>query len=257
MKRVRVIPVICIDGPKMVKTVKFGKANYLGDPLNAIKIFNEKEVDEIVVLDITASKKNKEPNYQLVQEMAAECFMPLAYGGGIKNIEQARRLFSAGVEKVIVNTAIQNDLTLITAISSHYGSSSTVVSIDVNKNLFGKEKTFFKSATESGAASAEDFAKQCVEAGAGEILLTDVGRDGTFKGLNLELIKKVSALVITPVIACGGVNSLTDMYRGITAGASAIAAGSFFAYKNNDVNSILINYPSQEELKREIYSKLN
>lgn len=257
MRRVRVIPVICVSGRKMVKTIKFSKPNYLGDPLNAIRIFNEKEVDEIAVLDITASQKGQEPDYRLVEEMASECFMPLAYGGGVKNFEQARTLFSLGVEKIILNTATQAGSDLVSKIAQHYGSSSTLVAIDVSQNLFGKEKSAFKSATVTENILPDNFARQMVEAGAGEILLTDVSRDGTFKGLNLDLVRRVSAAVNTPVIACGGVNSLSNMYEGIQAGASAIAAGSFFSYKNNDTNSILINYPSQEELKKEIYSRLN
>ena len=187
--------------------------------------------------------------------MASECFMPLAYGGGIKTLENARKIFSLGVEKIIINTATCENLNLVKEISNHYGASSTVVSIDITKNVFGKEKICFNSGKIISNESPENWAIKCAKAGAGELILTDVTRDGTFKGLNLDLIKKVSHSVQIPIVACGGANSIQNLREGINFGASAIAAGSLFSYKNNDTNSILINYPSQKLLMDEIYSR--
>jgi cyclase len=254
VKRIRVIPVLTIQGRKLVKTVQFKKPNYIGDPINAIKIFNDKEVDEIAVVDITASRENKGPNYSLVEEMAGECFMPLAYGGGISDFKQAQRIFALGVEKVILNTAVQNNLQLIQEIASVYGNQSVVVCIDIKKNLFGKRDMYFTSGSVKSKSPYLQVISDCVKAGAGEVIVHDIDREGTFTGYNIDLISEISGEIPVPVIALGGANSIDNLKEAIVQGkASAVAAGGFFIYKNNDTKSILINYPSQEILENEVF----
>lgn len=246
-----------VQGRKLVKTVQFKKPNYIGDPINAIKIFNDKEVDEIAVLDITASKEGREPNYSLVEEMAGECFMPLAYGGGITTFDQAQRIFSLGVEKVILNSALRNGVDIIAKIASVYGNQSVVVSADIRKNLFGKRDMYYVSGGNKAGRPYLELIREFVEAGAGEIILQDIDREGTFTGYNTTLISEVSASVPVPVIALGGASSVADMRDAVIEGkASAVAAGSFFVYANNDTRSILINYPSQQILEKEVFKHI-
>jgi len=256
VRRIRLIPVLTIDGLKLVKTVKFKNPKYLGDPINAIKIFNEKEVDEIAILDITASTENKSPNFKLIEEMASECFMPLAYGGGIKTIEDIKTLFSLGVEKIILNSILLHHSEIITKAAELYGSQSIVVSLDTKKSLFSSYKACFLSGKKNTDENLIELVKKYELLGAGEILLNNIDREGTFTGLDHKLINSLSSVLKIPLIACGGVNSINDMAEGVKAGASAIAAGSFFAYKNNDTQSILINCPSQKDLIELLYSKI-
>lgn len=246
--RARIIPVLGIEGPtpRLVKTVKFKKPNYLGDPINAIRIYNEKMVDEIVVLDITASKQKREPNYDLIYEMAAECFSPLGYGGGIQTFEQAQKVFSLGVEKVILNSAVETNPDLITKLAEAYGSQSIVVSMEVKKKMFGGQKITFRSAQNTVNESLVDFAKRMEKLGAGELVVQDTDRDGTFEGLNRDLLKEIAVAVNIPVVGCGGASSVDDMTQTIeSTGISAAAAGSIFSYRDNDPRSILINYPTE------------
>lgn len=257
MRRVRVIPVLTIDEQSLVKTVKFRKPNYLGDPINAIKIFNDKEVDEIAVLDISASPKKREPHFKLIEEMASECFMPMAYGGGITSLGQIKQLFSLGVEKIILNSVLLENEKLIAQAAELYGSQSVLVSLDIKKSLIGPPKACFCSGEKSAKGSLVEMARKYESMGAGELILHNIDRDGTFMGLDHPLIKTISSALRIPLIACGGVNSAEDILEGIRSGASAIAAGSFFVYRNNDTKSILISYPSQKELTDKIYSKLN
>jgi cyclase len=257
VKRIRVIPVLTIQGRKLVKTVQFKKPNYIGDPINAIKIFNDKEVDEIAVLDILASKERKEPNYNLIEEMAGECFIPLAYGGGITNFEQAQRIFALGVEKLILNSAVQDNMALINEIASAYGNQSVVVCMDIRKNIFGKRELYFTSGSDKSKRPYLQVLQDCVNAGAGEVIVQDIDKEGTFSGYNTDIISEIASQIPVPVIALGGAKSIDDMRIAITEGkASAVAAGSFFIYKNNDPKSILINYPSQEILEKEIFNKI-
>ena len=224
--------------------------------MNAVKIFNDKEVDEILVLDIGAPSKNREPNFELLKDMCGEAFMPLGYGGGISKLEHAHKLFKAGAEKVVINSALLKDMSLITAISSHYGAQSTVVCIDYKKGLFGGNKPGFFSGSKTRTESVVDYAKACEKAGAGEIILQSIDRDGTFSGLDKDMIGQVSIAVSVPVVACGGLNSLSDAREAVLVGASAIAGGSFFVYKNNDPRSILINYPGQQQLIEQVFSAI-
>ena len=247
MLKHRVIPCLLLQNGGLVKTQKFANPKYVGDPVNAIRIFNEKEVDELLVIDIEASKTKREPDYDLIEQFAGECFMPLAYGGGITTVDQARRLFSVGVEKVAVQTSALANLELVTGITSRYGNQSVVVAVDIRKNLLGRYR-LYSSAT--GKMLDQDwllFLKMAVDAGAGEILLNAVDRDGVMGGVDLPLIKSAAAGCSVPLIAVGGVGSLADIKAAVDAGASAVAAGAFFVY-HGPHRAVLITYPKYADL---------
>ena len=247
MLRHRVIPCLLLHEGGLVKTQKFANPKYVGDPINAIRIFNEKEVDELLVLDIDASKEGRGPNYDVIAELAGECFMPLAYGGGITTVEQAQRLVSIGVEKLSIQTAALSDLTLVSEIAKRYGNQAVVVSIDVKKNLLGQHKLY---SAKTGKTIDRDwlaFLQQAVDAGAGEVLINAVDRDGTMSGMDVALIERAAAACRVPLIACGGAGSLADIKAAVSAGASAVAAGAFFVYYGKH-RAVLITYPKYEEL---------
>ena len=254
MLRVRVIPTLLLDNGRLVKTINFKKPNYIGDPINAVKIFNEKEMDEIVILDISATKEKKKPNIKHIEEIASEAFMPLAYGGGIKTLDEVKSLFGVGIEKIILNSTAHTNTQLIGAAANLFGSQSIVASIDVKKNIFGKKLVFTEAGKFNTKYSAVDYAKRMEEAGAGEIVVTSIDREGTFTGFDIDLIKEVSNAVRIPVIASGGAASVNDFAKAVVEGkASAVAAGSMFVYQG-ELKGILINFPSQEELKEKLYS---
>ena len=256
-KRIRVIPILSIIEGQLVKTKRFKNPNYLGDPINAIKIFNDKEVDEIVVIDIRASLHNQAPDYSLIKEMAGECFMPLAYGGNINSFQIAKKIFDLGVEKVVLNTNIQNNFKLTLDIASTYGDQSVVASIDIGNSLFRKRVMKFKSGSISCRENILHFCKELVNNGVGEILLNNIERDGMFSGYDIELISEIANNISVPVIAYGGASNMEDFVNAtLNGGASAVAASSMFVYKNNNTESILINYPSQEELKGKFYKHI-
>lgn len=257
MKRLRVIPVLSILDSKLVKTTKFKKAKYIGDPLNAIKIFNDKEVDELIITDIRASKNGVEPNFNLIAAMSAECFMPLAYGGGVSTFEQAQKLFKLGIEKLVLNTALHSNPNLIRQISEHYGSQSVVVSMDIRTSVFGKRQLFVKSGTVKVKHSISSYIEYVEELGAGEIFVNNIDRDGTFLGFDVELVKSLTIRSKLPIIGCGGldcINNILDLFN--NAHANAAAGGAFFIYANNNPNSILITYPKQEVLIDKVFRKL-
>lgn len=246
---VRVIPALLICNEGLVKSVKFKDYKYIGDPINAVKIFNEKEVDEIAIIDIDATRNNRPPNIEKIKEIASEAFMPLSYGGGITKLDEVKSLFYNGVEKVIINKSAHTNPTLVTKIAKMFGSQSVIISIDVKKSLFGKYKICTDNGKNGLSISPGDFAKQMQDLGAGEILLNNIDRDGTFQGYDLELIEKVSSSVSIPLIALGGASKIDDFNSAIKAGASAVAAGSMFVFMKNSRDSILINYPSPVDLK--------
>ncbi|MCB0762303.1 MAG: imidazole glycerol phosphate synthase subunit HisF [Flavobacteriales bacterium] len=246
--RPRIIPVMGVEGDesRLVKTVKFKKPNYLGDPINAIRIFNEKMVDELLVVDICASRENREPNYDLIYQMASECFSPLGYGGGVTSFEHARKIFGLGVENIVLNPAVESKPQLVTQLAEAFGSQSIVVSVDAKKKLLGGQRVAFKSGTKISGISVVDFACEMERLGAGELIVQDVDRDGTFEGLNRTLLAEVAKAVNIPVVGCGGASSVEDMVETITeTGISAAAAGSIFSYRQRDTRSILINYPTE------------
>jgi imidazole glycerol-phosphate synthase subunit HisF len=256
MKRTRVIPVLLVNNGGLYKTQKFKNPKYVGDPINAIKIFNDKEVDELCVLDITASTQKREPNFKLIEEFASECFMPVCYGGGISKIEHAKKIFSLGIEKISLNFSAFKNQKLITEIATIYGSQAVVVSIDYKKNLFGKTYAYTLQGNESTKKTIIEYAKELESNGAGEILLNNIDRDGTFSGYDLEFIKLVASSVKIPVIACGGASKIEDFKEAVTkAGASAVAAGSMFVFHGVH-RAVLISYPTQTELKEKLYTFL-
>lgn len=246
----RTVPCLLLRNGGLVKTEKFKKDTYIGDPLNAVKIFNEKEVDELIFLDIDATKNKKEPSYDLIKHIANECFMPFCYGGGITSVEQIKKIISSGAEKVSINTAAYTNPNLIKEAAAIYGSSTIVVSIDVKKDFFGKQKVYVSSGKKNTKMDPITYAKKMETLGAGEIMLNSIDKDGTMTGYDLELIALVSNEVSIPVIACGGVGKIEHFGEAIKIGkASAVAAGSFFIYQGPR-KAVLISYPSQEELKK-------
>ncbi|MFW9777491.1 MAG: AglZ/HisF2 family acetamidino modification protein [Candidatus Heimdallarchaeota archaeon] len=249
MLKTRVIPVLLLRGRGLVKTVKFKDPKYVGDPINAVRIFNEKEVDELTFLDIMASRDKTSPQFDLIKDIATECFMPFGYGGGVRSIQDIRTILKNGAEKVILNSSAIESPQLINEAAEIFGSQSIVISIDVRKNRFGKNQVYIRSGLERTDYSPEELAKQVETLGAGEIIINSIDRDGTMEGYDLELIKKVNETVDIPVVACGGAGSLQHFREAVrVAGASAVAAGSMFVF-HGPLRAVLINYPSQDELK--------
>jgi cyclase len=247
MLKHRVIPCLLLRNGGLVKTLKFADAKYVGDPINAIRIFNDKEVDELMVLDITASKEKKEPNYALIEQFASECFMPLSYGGGIKTMEQAQRLFNSGIEKICLQTSVLDDLSLVKNLSDKWGSSSILVSIDVKKNWMGQPKLYSAATGKTLDKKWTDYMLDAVKAGAGEIVLNAVDKDGTMKGMDTELIKEAAKILSVPLVAVGGAGSLADIKAAVDAGANAVSAGAFFVFQGPH-RAVLITYPRYNEL---------
>ena len=248
MLKTRVIPCLLLKGRRLVKTVKFRRPSYVGDPINTVRIFNDKEVDELVFLDISATREGHPPELELIEDIASECFMPFAYGGGVRSLEDCRKVFGAGAEKVVLNSHGLDNPDVLREAAAMFGSQSIVVSIDVKRRLFAGQTVVGRGGRRAYSHKPVEWAR-CVESlGAGEILLTSVDRDGTFEGYDQELIASVSSSVGIPVVACGGAGSFEDLRRGKQAGASALAAGSLFVYQNRN-RSVLINYPDKSEMK--------
>jgi len=250
MLTTRVIPCLLKRHKALVKTIKFNKFNYIGDPVNTLQIFNNLMVDEIVVLDILATLEGKKPDFDFIKDIASECFMPLAYGGGIKTLEEIKKIFSLGVEKVIICSAAVENPQLIREASQAFGGQSIVVSIDVKKNIWGRYEVKTFSGRKKTGLDPVDFAKKAVELGAGEILLNSIDRDGTMSGYDLDLIKKISKTINVPLVAVGGAGEYSDLNRPIKSGASAVAAGSLFVYQRKNYESVLVNYPTPIELSK-------
>ena len=247
----RAIPCLLLHKNEVYKTTKFKKPNYIGDPINAIRILNEKEVDELVVLDIDASSEKRAPNFELISDMAGECFMPLCYGGGVKNIEEMEKIYSLGVEKISLSSSAVLNPKLVSEASRKFGAQSVVVTIDIGYSFWtktpmvyiynGKKKTKFDVFT---------FVKMMEEKGAGEIVINSIENDGKMNGYDIKLMKKVTDLLNIPVIAMGGAGSLEDLAKVIKCGGvTAAAAGSLFVYYG-PLKGVLINYPSQKELRK-------
>lgn len=248
MIKTRVIPSLLLQGRGLVKTVKFKDPVYIGDPINAVRIFNEKECHELVVLDINATVQKRSPDFKFVQEIAEECFMPFAYGGGIRSLEDIKTLVHLGVEKVIINSYAFENPGFISEAAKTFGSSTIVVSIDVKKDLFGRYEVFALGGRKNTSKIPKDYALEMERRGAGEIFLNAIDRDGVMKGYDLSLIQSVSGAVEIPVIACGGAGKIEDLGTAVNeGGASAVSAGSLFVFWGRQ-KGILINFPSDEEL---------
>lgn len=249
MLKKRVMPVLLLKDGGLVKGEKFMNHKYVGDPVNAVRIFNEKEVDELAFLDISATVNNSEPDYALIEDMASEAFMPIAYGGGIKRVDQVERLFRLGVEKVIINSAFFRNPKLVRQCSQIAGVQSIVVAVDVKKNLFGRYEVCIHNGLDKTGVTPVSYAVQAQKYGAGEILLTSIDREGSFKGIDLNLVRQVTAAVNIPVIAHGGVGRLQHIKQAVElSSASAVAAGSFFTFYGKH-KAVLLTYPAYHELK--------
>ncbi len=248
--RPRVIAVLLLRGDGLVKGTNFAEHKYVGDPINAVKIYNEKEVDELVFVDIAATNTGSIPRLEFIEKIADECYMPFAVGGGIRNIEQIREIIYAGAEKVVINSAAVSDPELIRAAAERFGSQAVIVSIDARKRRWGRQG--YEVLTHSGRRRAKidpvSWACRAEQLGAGEILLTSIDRDGTMAGYDLPLVSSVSEATTVPVVACGGAGELAHMAQVVAGGAAAAAAaGSMFVFYGRR-RAVLINYPTAEEL---------
>lgn len=247
MIRTRVIPVLLLQNHQLVKTTQFKNQKYIGDCINALKIFNEKGADELAVLDINASIK-KTPDFKFIEQLVGECFMPLAYGGGIQTIEQAQQLFSIGIEKIILGASAHETPTLVTALANQFGSQSVVVSVDVKKDWLGRARVHIQNGKKNTGVEALVYGKRMEKLGAGELIIQSIDRDGVGKGYDLELIEQVAPDLKIPIVALGGAGNITDFAKAKQAGASAVAAGSLFVFKGPH-KAVLISYPTPKELK--------
>lgn len=245
----RVIPCLLLKGQGLVKGVQFKNHRYIGDPMNAVQLFNTMEVDELLFLDILATEEKRTVNLDLVQKIADQCLMPFGVGGGIQNVGQIRDILKAGAEKVCLNTCALENPGLIKEASETFGRQSIVVSIDIKKSALGSYHVFTHCGTQLFSKNLMETVARIQENGAGEVLINSIDRDGTMKGYDLDLIKKVAQSAEIPVIACGGAGSQSDLRAAIQKGhASAVAAGSLFVF-HGPRRAVLINYPTQEELK--------
>lgn len=242
----RIIPCLLIQNKGLVKTIKFENPKYIGDPINAVRIFNEKKSDELMVLDIDASVREEEPNFKLIEKLAAECRMPLCYGGGIKSIEQAQRIFSLGVEKIALSSASVYNPILISQIAERVGNQSVVVVLDVKHKSTGSYELMTHNGKKSTGKNPVEFANVCEEMGAGEIVINSVDRDGMMTGYDLILAETVRNSITVPLTILGGAGSLNDIGNLIKKfGIIGASAGSLFVFKG-PYNAVLINYPSDE-----------
>jgi cyclase len=249
MLKTRVMPCLLVSNGRLVKTVRFRNPAYVGDPVNAIKIYNEKEVDELILLDITATAEGRRPDFSFLSEVADECFMPLAYGGGIRDIDDISRIFSLGIEKVAINSYALENPSFIEKAAAVFGSQSILLSMDVKKNLFGKYRVYGRGGRNGTDHEPAAWAARMERIGAGEILLNSIDQDGTMEGYDTTLIRKVTEAVTVPVIACGGAGRIQDFKMAVEeGGASAVAAGSMVVYQGKN-KGVLINFPSQDDLK--------
>jgi cyclase len=245
MFRPRIIPVLLLKGQGLVKSVRFKNHNYIGDPINAVKLFNDLKVDELAFLDIKATLENRLISLDFVREVGEEANMPFAVGGGIKSLIDIEKIIKAGAEKVIINTSAATNPGFVKEASDNFGSSTIAVCIDVKKSLFGKVQTWINSGTKSTSLSPFDFAKQVEQHGAGELIIQSIERDGTMQGYDIELIRKISESVTIPVVALGGAGNVNHLIQGFSEGrASALAAGSMFVYQGVN-KGVLINYPDR------------
>lgn len=256
MKRIRVIPALLLNNDGLYKTIKFCHPKYVGDPINIVKIFNEKEADELVLLDIGATLENREINIDKIREIASEAFVPLGYGGGIRTVDEVGKLLAAGIEKVIINSSAVNDPELIREASRRYGSQSIVVAIDARRQLFGGYRVYIGGGKEKTSLKPDQWARQVEKLGAGELFLTSIDREGTFNGYDLVLVKSVTSAVNIPVVVNGGAKSIDDFVEAVNlGGASAVAAGSMFIFQKSR-EGILVSFPGEERLRQEFYSRI-
>jgi imidazole glycerol-phosphate synthase subunit HisF len=248
MLRTRVIPCLQLRGESLVKTVRFNSFTYVGDPTNTCRIFNDLEVDELAFLDISASAEGREPNYELLRDISNECFMPVSYGGGVSSQSIAQKVLQLGFEKIIINTAALENPFLIDEVSKTVGSQSVIVSIDVKRGIFGPETCRGMSARSNSRRNPVEWAREVESRGAGEILLTNVDKEGTWEGADLSLTRSVADAVGIPIIAHGGVGSLLDIRNAVKeGGASAVGVGSLVVFQKKGMG-VLVNFPDEDQL---------
>jgi cyclase len=255
MRRVRVIPVLLLDTRKIVKTIQFKNPSYIGDPINTLRIFNDKEVDEICILDISVKTNGGSPDLDYIKLLASECFMPLSYGGGVATTEMAMKIFRAGVEKIVFGEAAFKNSNIVTKVAVKAGSQSVVISIDVKKDWLGRQRVFVSNGKDNTGLSPVEYARRMEEAGAGELLVQCIDFEGLQEGYCIDCIREVSQNVSIPVIASGGAGRIEDFLNAVRAGAAAVAAGSFFVYKGTR-KGVLISYPDQKSLTEKLYTKV-
>ncbi|MBL1219838.1 imidazole glycerol phosphate synthase subunit HisF [Chryseobacterium sp. L7] len=247
MLRPRVIPSLLIQDNGLVKTVNFKNPKYVGDPINAVRIFNEKEVDELAIFDIDATAKGLEPNYSLIERIANQSRMPLCYGGGVKTVEQAQKIFGLGIEKIALSSAVLQNPQLITQIAERVGSQSVIVVLDVKKKLFGGYEVYTHNGKKATGINPVKFVEEAQKLGAGEIIINSIDQDGVMKGYDMGLIEKIREKISLPLTVLGGAGSLADIKQVIDKhGIIGVAAGSLFVFKGV-YKAVLINYPSFDE----------
>lgn len=250
MLRTRVIPVLLLREGGLVKGQQFNNHKYVGDPINAVKIFNEKQVDELIFLDISATPENREPDFNLIADIAAEAFMPFGYGGGITTVRQIEKLFSLGVEKTIINSEAFYTPNLIVDAAGVAGSQSIVVSMDVRKSLFGGYEVYVNNGQTRTKQDPVTYAKKIQDLGAGELILSAIDREGTAKGYDLHLIEVVADAVDIPVVGFGGAGCLQDLADAKNqTSVSALAAGNLFVFHGKH-KAVLITYPKYSDLEQ-------
>jgi cyclase len=243
-----VIPALLLRDESLVKTVQFGRFDYIGDPTNTVRIFNELEVDELAFLDITATVDGREPNLSLLGDIANECFMPVSYGGGVRTFDQARAILGIGYEKVIVNTHAAEDPDFVARLADHFGSQAVVISVDVRRDGSGRPFVWTRSGSRDTGMDPVDWAGEMERRGAGEILLTSIDREGTWTGYDIDLIRAVTDTVGIPLIAHGGAGGVDDIEQAIAeGGASAAAVGSMVVYQRKGMG-VLVNFPQIDRL---------
>ena len=248
MLRPRVLPALLLQGGRLVKTVRFRKPRYVGDPINAVRIFNEKEVDELIVIDIDAGRAGVSIPLKLITRIAGECFMPMTYGGGIRTLDQIAQIMAAGVEKVSINRAAVADRGFVARAAKRFGSQSIVVSIDVRRRLFGQYEICVDGGRRRAGLEPVSLALELESEGAGEILLTSINQEGTMTGYDVDLVRRVASAVSIPVIACGGAGSIDDVIGVVCdAGAAAAAVGSMAVYQGRN-RGVLIGFPTRKQL---------
>ncbi len=254
MLETRVIPCLLLKGDSLVKTVNFKKPSYIGDPINTARIFNELEVDELTVLDIEATNTRSKPNFKVLAELANECFMPLAYGGGVRSFEDAKKIFQIGIEKVIINSYMYEKPEFITELANHFGNQAIVASLDIKKNFFGKYELYSHAGKKKQKKDIISWVQELEKLGAGEILLTAIHQEGTWKGFDVDLVRKISEAVNIPVIANGGAGSIEHIEKVVKqANASAVTLGSMIVYQSKGMG-VLINFPDQKKLQNVLNS---
>lgn len=257
MLRPRIIPCLLVHDKGLVKSVNFKNYKYVGDPINAVRIFNEKEVDELMVLDIDATVENREPDYKMIENLATECRMPLCYGGGVKTVEQAQRIFSLGVEKIAVSSAIMEDPSFITRMAEKVGTQSVVAVLDVKKKLLGGYEVYTHNGKKKTGKNPVEFAKELEKLGIGEIVINSIDNDGVMKGYDMGIIEKIRNTVSIPMTVLGGAGSLEDIKQLIKQfGIIGASAGSLFVFKGI-YKAVLINYPTREEKDNLIMDNYN